>query len=149
MDESAAPSKRTSPCDGASTPASRRISVDFPQPFAPIKPPTAPRGNESETPATAGCLIAYAKCRLLPSRIAPPAFICCCLWKKLPDEEGTPATRRSGRRIAIRARRVHRGSHIHAAPERRAIPAAPPRLLRNLPPIARKSRAPYRKPPRD
>src|SRR5712671_6438943 len=52
--ESEAPSKITSPVPGASSPASNRISVDFPEPFAPISAPIAPRGSDNETSTTAG-----------------------------------------------------------------------------------------------
>src|SRR5258705_7189058 len=52
--ESEAPSKITSPLSGLSSPASNRISVDLPDPFAPISAPIAPRGSDKETSTTAG-----------------------------------------------------------------------------------------------
>src|SRR6185369_8670442 len=52
--ESRASSKTTSPELGWSKPASKRISVDLPEPFAPINAPTAPRGSANETSTTTG-----------------------------------------------------------------------------------------------
>src|SRR6266403_6089845 len=54
MVESEAPSKITSPLPGGSSPASNRIKVDLPDPFAPISAPIAPRGSDNETSTTAG-----------------------------------------------------------------------------------------------
>src|SRR4051812_47486260 len=51
--ESEAPSKITSPLSGLSSPASNRISVDLPDPFAPISAPIAPHGSDKETSTTA------------------------------------------------------------------------------------------------
>src|SRR6185295_9145570 len=52
--ESEAPSKTISPLTGASRPASSRIKVDLPDPFAPMSTPIAPRGSDNETSTTAG-----------------------------------------------------------------------------------------------
>src|SRR6476620_6355022 len=48
------PSKMTSPFPGRSSPASNLMSVDLPDPFAPMSAPIAPRGSDNETSTTAG-----------------------------------------------------------------------------------------------
>src|SRR4051812_12243111 len=52
MRASDTPPNRTSPAFGLSSPASRRISVDFPDPFAPTSADGRPRATPKEPPRT-------------------------------------------------------------------------------------------------
>src|SRR5579864_4176730 len=102
MERSRAPPNRISPLAGASRPAKRRISVDFPQPFAPINAHNLPEFTRRETSRTTAVPGEYANSTFCASGSASP---------RLPfplRHFGMQQLRKHGRRLGDQLRIVGR-----------------------------------------